>query len=96
MLAVLLRPCYCTRRGDARAVMPAMRELRPTRLRIHSSMSRDFVVKHIRNKHGHVLEAERERLQEQVDGSPVAAAAAMRGTCADSTPADVCGRRRAL
>lgn len=28
-------------------------------------MGREFVVKHIRNKHGHVLEAERERLQEE-------------------------------
>lgn len=28
-------------------------------------MGRDFVVKHIRNKHGHVLDAERERLQEE-------------------------------
>ncbi len=29
-------------------------------------MGREFVVKHIRNKHGHVLEAERERLQEEI------------------------------
>lgn len=28
-------------------------------------MGRDFVVKHIRNKHGHVLEEQRERLQEE-------------------------------
>ena len=28
-------------------------------------MGRDFVVKHLRNKHGHVLQAERERLQEE-------------------------------
>lgn len=28
-------------------------------------MGREFVVKHIRNKHGHVLEVERERLQEE-------------------------------
>ncbi|EFN56708.1 hypothetical protein CHLNCDRAFT_51470 [Chlorella variabilis] len=29
-------------------------------------MGREFVVKHIRNKHGHVVEAERERIQEEV------------------------------
>lgn len=29
-------------------------------------MGREFVVKHIRNKHGHVVEAERERLQEEI------------------------------
>ena len=29
-------------------------------------MAREFVVKHVRNKHGHVLEAERERLQDLV------------------------------
>ncbi|KAL4447939.1 hypothetical protein ABPG75_005158 [Micractinium tetrahymenae] len=29
-------------------------------------MGREFVVKHIRNKHGHVLDAEREQLQEEI------------------------------
>lgn len=43
-------------------------------------MARSFVVKHIRNKHAHVVEAERERLQEEAYWENFRCGAALRST----------------